>query len=709
MRFSRQQPPAKQPSPSKPASKPYRTGYEAYKRSDYQPDLRVNASLWGTAPEKPAGVAGQEQVQRGGLGATPVNQPTAAAAPAKKMMSLEEVEAAMRSQAKKPAPNAVLQQQSQMPSAMYPQQPQNHFHRGLQQPSGSAFSAQTQGHGQVFDPSQAQHQQKPIQHLQPGMPTTAGTQQVAAPQVQQRSQLLPQPRQILQNPNRQPAQLAPRPPEQSASSRSQPRVPVTGPSGTTHTIPIITHPQQLMQLSEEERQAFLHEDAKRAKRNHKIYLLSKDNGLMTPQDKNFITRIQLQQLMTATGNTNEHEPDPSISEDFYYQVHNQIRGGVRQNPQQPLSNFAQTYLFQTGSRHGGMARRHVRGGDNHMQRMEQQVQRAVEAAKLKPKNKQLIIEGSLGKISFSNAKTPKPLLNIKKQEGDVTNRPSSAGRQASNRKVPQSTLNVSDRKTILKNIENVYTTLMKMEDHERRQPPPMADENDEALVARHIQWQETMQSLRQQLWDDLKVLEPIVPESPVLHPFIAFLSYPKGKKAIPRIFRHIDQEQRLTILTMIVVHLNVLDVIRLVQPQAGGTQPSASAREAVELFCQAVMPSLFGYINDAPLQIIMGLLGVILDRSNMQAVARSKVGLDILTTLISRAELIRQAEQANDEDWDQWLRLYNRLFDTIEPMLGEIFPGNVNTAQDVYVWQFLAATGIGASPDQQQRLVIAVK
>ncbi|KAL8751985.1 MAG: hypothetical protein Q9199_006060 [Rusavskia elegans] len=699
IRFSRQQPPAKQPSPPRQNSRPYKTGYEGYKRPEYQTGLQANASLWGTAPEKPGA----------GPGATSVNQSKSTATPAKKMMSLEEVEAAMRLQAKKPNPSVVPQQQPQIPPVMQAQQPQSHSH----QPPLNAPSL----HEQAMNQPRAQHEQRSPQVPRPEM-SVQGTQHIGASQVLQRGQppaqpsparTLPQPRQILQNPNRQPAQLAPRPPEPSPSAHPQPQVPVTGPSGTTHTIPIITHPQQLMQLSEEERQAFLHEDAKRAKRNHKIYLLSKDNGLMTPQDKNFITRIQLQQLMTATGNTSEHDPDASISEDFYYQVHNQIRGGIRQNPQQPLSNFAQTYLFQTGSRHGGMARRHVRGGDNHMQRMEQQVQRAVEAAKLKPKNKQLIIEGSLGKISFSNAKTPKPLLNIKKQDGDVTNRPSSAGRQASNRKVTQSGLSVSDRKTVLKNIENVYTTLMKMEDHERRLPPQITDESDPALNERHIEWREAMEDLREQLWSDLKVLEPIVPESPVLHPFIAFLSYPKGKKAIPRIFRHIDQEQRLTILTMIVVHLNVIDVIRLVQPQAGSTQPSASVREEVELFCQAVMPSLFGYINEAPLQIIMGLLGVILDRSNMQAVARSKVGLDILTTLISRAELIRQAEEASDEDWVQWLRLYNRLFDTVEPMLADIFPGSVNTAQDVYVWQFLAATGIGASPDQQQRLVIAVK
>lgn len=52
---------------------------------------------------------------------------------------------------------------------------------------------------------------------------------------------------------------------------------------------------------------------------------------------------------------------------------------------------------------------------------------------------------------------------------------------------------------------------------------------------------------------------------------------------------------------------------------------------------------------------------------------------------------------------------YNRFFDILEPTLPSIFPGTVNTGEDVYVWQFLAAIGIGASPEQQQRLVMAVK
>jgi DNA topoisomerase 2-associated protein PAT1 len=84
--------------------------------------------------------------------------------------------------------------------------------------------------------------------------------------------------------------------------------------------------------------------------------------------------------------------------------------------------------------------------------------------------------------------------------------------------------------------------------------------------------------------------------------------------------------------------------------------------------------------------------------------------MSLLTTLISRAELVKQSSpEMNPADWEQWMQLYNRLFDTVEPVLPLIFPGSVNDTEDVYVWHFLAAMGVGASPEQQQRLVLGVK
>ena len=734
LRFNRQQPPSKAPiassSPQKHASKAFRTGYEVYKNPGYIPDLQVDPSLWGTEPPKVAEGYGAQQSSRG-LAVS--QQQSSNGIPAKKMMSLEEVEAAMRSQSKLTSPSPVPHQSSSAPGPLavprtqqqapqparsqqvqmsYSQQSQQSRHETKQSTrlgdlAQAPVSIQQRPQSGNFMPRATQVAN--VEVPTPSSPAAQAPQIAPAPShILQRGQntlhqapdvrASPQPRQILQNPNRQSAQLAPRLSEQPLPMQIQQRAPQLGQNGAQVPVPIIHHPSQIMHLSDEERNAYLVEEAKRAKRNHKIFLLSKGNGLMTPQDKNFITRIQLQQLMTATGNVNEQDPDASLSEDFYYQVYNQIENRPRQNPHQPLSNFAQTYLFRTGGRQGGMGKRQ-RGGDSHMQRMEQQVQRAVEAAKAKPKNKQLVIEGSLGKISFSNAKTPKPLLNIKRHDSsNVTNQQSS--------KKAQVALSTTDRKAILKNIEAVYSTLMRMEDHDRRLPPPPTEDNEPAAIQQVMNWQQGFQDLNQKLWMDLKVTEPILPDSAILHPFIAFLSYPKGKKAIPRIFNHIDENQRLTILTMVIVHLDILDVIRQAQP---GAQPSPMSREQVDLFLQAVMPSLFSYVTEAPLNIVIGLLGLVIDRVNLNAVARTRVGLEVLTMLISRAAIVKATEATDDQTWDQWLGIYNRFFDLIEPLLGEVFTASVNAGQDQYVWQFLAATGSGANPEQQQRLVLAVK
>ena len=654
------------------STKPARSGYEKYQNLEHVSDLQVDQSLWGPSAQVPQ---------------AKTTQP--AAAPGRKMLSLEEVEAQI--QARKRAAQAQSQeaQPHPGPQILQRQEPVQQQRAGLIPP----YAGRTESppyHGQQFQqpqvelpapvPKVPQVLQRPPQHL----PPFPGMAEQALPQFQNRDALPP------------PGARQPGPPP--VQRLSQAGIPGVNPQQ------ILAHQQRPMQLSDAERAALVLEEAKRAKRNHKIFLLSKDNGIMTPQDKNFITRIQLQQLMAATGNTNETDPDAVLSEDFYYQVHRQIRGGPRANPQQPLSHFAQTYLFQTGGRHGGLSRRHHRGGDNHMQRMEQQVQRAVEAAKQKPKNKQLVIEGSLGKISFSNAKTPKPLLNIKRPESsDTSTKP---GRATAKR---DAAISFNNRRSALKDIEAIYSKLMEIEDQARKEPPPPNADASSEDIEKHMEWRHGMQELNEDLWRSMKVLEPIDPESQAPHPFISILSYPKGKKAIPRVFRHLSSEQRVTMLTMIVIHLDILDVVRLGQLQPGETQLPAAAREAIDLFSAAVTPSLFMYVSEAPLFNVIGLLGLILDRVNVHAVARTRVGLSILTMLTSRATLVKEAGSTDEPEWQQWTQLYNRLFDTLEPIMGQIFPGSVNSGEDMYVWQFLAAIGSGAGPEQQQRLVIAVK
>jgi DNA topoisomerase 2-associated protein PAT1 len=727
--YQQQRPPVPQ------ASKPNRSGYESYQDPEYIPQLEARADIWGLKPKQPVA---QRQ---------PSPQPVAAPpqpAPTRKVMSMEEVEAMMRAQTMGNDPRATPPVQQQGPPPGFPGYPAQHQYQQQQQfphgqppfpgmPSGmpggmpgggmpGQFAPQIlqrprqQQHPtpqQQQAPSRQQQQQQqvraelpdqPVRSQPPQQPTILQRQQRPQsnePNAQQQQRQAPpqaqaqgpptQPRQILQNPNRLsgPGQpIAQAGPQGSQGPRGQAPGHNSGPSFPGM---VITHPEQLLQLSDAERAAFLEEDAKRAKRNHKIALLAKDNGLMTPQDKNFITRIQLQQLMTATGNLDERGPEAAIAEDFYYQVFSQIRGAPRQNPQQPASQFAQTYLFQTNNRFG--ARRHGRGGDNHMQRMEQQIQRAVEAAKARPKARQLVVEGSLGKIAFSNSKTPRPLLNLK--------RPETSDKLP---KLPKSS--IADRKEALRNIEAIYRTLMQMEDHERVMPPPVQENSPPEAIQAHMEWRSKIDALHNQLWLNTRIMEPINPNVP--HPFISILSHAKGKKAIPRLFRHINEQERITVVTMIVVHLDALTVVShaIATPEEPLT---ATIREEVDLFAQTVTPPIHAHISDSPLNIVVGLLGLVLDRTNLHVVARSKIGLLLLTILISRAELLKQSAPEMTNEWAQWTDLYNRLFDVVEPVLPFLFPGSINDTDDMYIWQFLAAMGVGASPEQQQRLVLGVK
>jgi len=652
--------------PAQPSYRPARSGYEKYREPEQMPDLNVDRSIWGMAPAKSAAKPAPQPV------ADLVPPPTAQPA-SRKMMSLEEVEAAMRQQSK---PAGQPQPQAQ-------HQPFQDPAIAFAQPSAEYQQQAPHQHGQAH-PVQILQRPQGVQHR-----ASPAAQGVPTPPTHQHQQTPPaQPTQILQNPSRAAAELGRggMPGHQSNLSQT-----------TLAQLPQLQAHPQFQQMSEQERLAFLDQETKRAKRNHKIWLLSKDNGLMTPQDKNFITRIQLQQLVAATGNPSEQNTDASIAEDFYYQVYSHIRAGSRQNPSQPLSNFAQTYLYQTGSRQNGM-RRHGRQAENHFQRMEQQVQRAVEAAKNKPKNPQLVIAGSLGKISFSNAKTPKPLLNIKRNESE-TSRPTSTGKKA------DAAASLGTR-AVLRNVEKVYNTLMKIEDHVRMIPPPQTDAGGEELQQKHEEWKATLDALNAKLWDELQVHHPV--DVVVPHPFIAFLSCGKGKKAIPRIFPHLDFEKRTTILTLIIYHLDQLDVVQgaVISDE---TTLNSRMRENIELFISTVMPSLMQYFNDTGLDIVDGVLNLVAMKLRVDMIAKTRIGVSMLTLILSRAVLLKQTGAGDASQWEKWEHTFEAFFNKLEPSLPLLFPGSVNTGEDVYVWQLLAAMGVSASHDQQTRLVLAVK
>lgn len=183
------------------------------------------------------------------------------------------------------------------------------------------------------------------------------------------------------------------------------------------------------------------------------------------------------------------------------------------------------------------------------------------------------------------------------------------------------------------------------------------------------------------------------------------------KRAMPRIFRHLGNEQRITVLTMIVVHLDTLDVVRHGVYHPDETQLPSAHREEIDVFSNHVLPPLLGYMYEAPINIVIGLLGIMLDRVDIQLISMTKIGLQFLTMFFSRAEIIKQSvpQQMDEQDHHDWQVIYDRIFNTLNGHWNSCFPPNGKFVDDQYVWQFLASIAVGATMQQQQTLVSSVK
>uniref|UniRef100_A0A060T7T2 ARAD1C30162p n=1 Tax=Blastobotrys adeninivorans TaxID=409370 RepID=A0A060T7T2_BLAAD len=632
------------------------------------PSLTPIPSLWGASGPAPQTSA-----------PAPASQP----APAQpRALTLEEVEAEM------------LRKRSQQPPPPHPQQyGMPAFGYGMPPPPPGY---------PVPPPDPAIVQQHPgVQYM--GFPPQVGQvpQQVPHQQVpHQVPQQVPlQAQQAQQGPPGIPPQAQQAQQQQPAEGQ-----PSDGDGQQPGNKPYKLHPDHrsgvpsLNQVISEDQAKSQEENERLLEKSRKTAAIVKYNGLMSQWDKNFIMRIQLQQMVTE---------DP-YNEDFYYQVHSAIR--ARNNPQQPLNAFAKTYLFQRGQR-GRFRRDH-----NPLQKMQQQVQQAVESARKHPKKDQIAPEGALGKISVGSGKRPRQTLNVMRshqREGSAdlqTPSPGGAGDRATpagidlseaTRSLPQYQKEGGnyDKKHILKAIEDVYSILLQVESYERTQPPEGTPEFGE--------WEAKMRTQIDDLWDRLQVTAPT--DANNVHPFIVMLSHDKGKKIIPRIFRHIDQKQRLTILTRIIAHIDSLEVVKL-GVYVGGVDLKPKVREAIELFSQTVLPPLVRLISESSYDVVVGLFEILLKSPQIVHVASTKIGLAFLTVLISRAELIKQSEEdapSKASVDDNWEITFNNLFNSIQGHLAGIFPPR--NVDDSYVWHFLASLALAAKLDHQRVMVDEVR
>ncbi|KAI0741955.1 topoisomerase II-associated protein PAT1 [Daedaleopsis nitida] len=479
-------------------------------------------------------------------------------------------------------------------------------------------------------------------------------------------------------------------------------------------------------------------EEKRKRKLDKIAHMSRYNDLMTQSDKDFITRIQVSQLVTQ---------DP-YADDFYAQVYGAIirsRMGIATSEDRVLR-------FGSGGGVGlGMGQKQPGRRQNAMQRMEAQVERIVNNARVREKEKTSLnnLQGALGRTSGRSYKAaPRQLLQVDSNNSSTSpttshataahiskSEPAKEGegvaREAA-KKGREALVTATDglirrdpltHREVLVKLEHLYDLVLEVEQRRRDQPPPEE-------VEEFDQWQKECDVIIDQIFEKLMVSVPLETSTP--HPFVSLITPIKGKKLLPRVARLFDIPRMQVLLTLIVACFWQLDVVAHAQEldTLEETRELKDLETQTQAFLSSVVQSILPVIAKAQMRLVNGLFGILLE-SDVVGIARTRPGIALLTLFLSRVEVLKhnlasgtEAEELPPpEEMQHWHMMYTLLFDLLRPQLHLLFPSvrlslveGVNFYQvpnadtiDQPVWQFLATLAVHADEEQQQALVTGLR
>ncbi|KAI9140400.1 topoisomerase II-associated protein PAT1 [Paraphysoderma sedebokerense] len=413
--------------------------------------------------------------------------------------------------------------------------------------------------------------------------------------------------------------------------------------------------------------------AKRAARERKAREMAKYNNLMTQYEKDLIARIQISQLVSA---------DP-FGDDFYYQVYTVLRGQSASQQALTRSSIPPLLLRESYSR-GGRRDKNNRGPVN----LDTQIQKIVDQARKKPKATQFGLEGALGKIAINSVKNPKQILQV-----TASQTTSESASETPKRSTSQASLGGPTRlagQAVLKSIETVYNCVLELEQL-KRQPP-----SDKAAAEEEIKWNENIAKFTAQLVDELK-LDVEVPFGQI-HPIVDILSYGKGNKIIARAIRFLDASHQQSLLNAILQNTPFFRITKAsvslcvhslphLFPSTSFKPPTISKLstmvEDLETFMNFVVPPVVSYVSDSSWDVILAAMERLLkswistgsgEPIEIVKVCMSKVGLALLTVLLSRAEILKQSAEPEDPSVARWSILYNALFTALQGQFITLFP-----------------------------------
>ena len=101
----------------------------------------------------------------------------------------------------------------------------------------------------------------------------------------------------------------------------------------------------------------------------------------------------------------------------------------------------------------------------------------------------------------------------------------------------------------------------------------------------------------------------------------------KGKKLLPRVTRHFNSQQLLTILTLLVACFTQLDVVRdapILNSEVDSPERKEAERQT-QLFLGTVLQCILPVVAKSNLRLIGGLLGLFMERCELHIIAQSRV------------------------------------------------------------------------------------
>ncbi|ORZ29877.1 topoisomerase II-associated protein PAT1 [Catenaria anguillulae PL171] len=528
---------------------------------------------------------------------------------------------------------------------------------------------------------------------------------------------------------------------------------------------------------------------RKARREARMRENARFNGIMSQREKDLTARIQIGQLVTA---------DPMV-DDYYFQVLTKTRAAAAKEAAdaeaaaaaagEDADNAGDSSLMSRTSadnnnnnnnNNGNMGvrqdrRRHQQGNNNTQGNrplllrkairegsLQDQIDRIVDHAKKKTRNTQISLDGALGKISLKTTKNPRQQLNLASPDNPAsapkakTISPTSAA--------PATPLlhGRAARRLAHKVTEELFDLVLACEALHLSRPTPdskrtviVTEDGDERMLTMEEElgvWEQELMTALDKLWGRLQQFE-----AGDVHPVVQMLSMSKGKKLWPRLVNMLSTPHVTKVLLDMFGRAQQLDVVRQASipalfaapqlfPGLSSSRPSMDALLAfvgdVEDFMHYVLPSLVTFISDAPWPMVASSLEAVLDRNDMVRLGSSKVGLALLTMLVSRAEILSQSNQAPG-----WPELYLRVFNELQGHYLAFFPvsamanlpdalsldklpsvlvppvlpppsqGGPTAADlldfyltdDAHVWQFLASLAVAATVEQQTMLVTEVR